>query len=409
MARHRWRDDRRAILEFNRSLSLIADPDTLVASIAARLKEMFDTDRVILLRAGEVGMFTVAFSTGYDDEQVKDVRLSHRDRLTKWLQTNETPLIVEANKDVVRYLSQKERDLIGRLEVRLCLPLLALNRLTGVMLLSAFEKKWRLSQDDLNLLQMLMGQASIAFENAYLYQQQHDRFRRLYRAERLATAGQLAASVAHEIRNPLTSIRSTYQYLMGEFDQSSPKHGLIGDVIAEVDRIDRTLDGLLSLTRGTEFKPEKVALGQLLKQALTLVRAQSSNQAVEVKLVAPESDLHVMGDVSLFKQLFLNLLLNALQAMKDGGELEIELTGDPDAVGLKSDKLVSVYIKDTGCGIPSENLDKIFDPFFTTKERGTGLGLSTSFSIVQQHGGELEIDSKVGVGTTVWVRFPLAN
>ena len=370
---------------------------------------MFDTDRAVLLRSNDMGLLSVAFSIGYSADELSGVRLSHRDRLSKWLQTNETSLVVETDKEVVDYLSQEERDMLARLGVRLCLPLLALNRLTGVMLLSSSNKKWRLSQDDLNLLQMLVGQASIAFETAYLYQQQNDRLRRFYRAERLATAGQLAASVAHEIRNPLTSIRSTVQYLLGQFNSSNPKRSLIEGVIQEVDRIDRTLEGLLSLTRGTEFKPEKIALGQLLKQALLLVRAQSNNQAVEIKLISPELELYVMGDVLQFKQLFLNLMLNSLQAMETGGKLEVKLDGHSDASSLKDIMWASVYIKDTGCGIPAEMMDKVFDPFFTTKQKGTGLGLSTSFSIVQQHGGELEIDSEVDVGTTVAVRLPLVN
>lgn len=410
MAWRRWRDDRQVILEFNRSLSLIADPDTLMASIAARLKEMFRIDRIVFLRAADTGMFTAAFNTGYDDETLQSIRLSQKDRLAKWLLTNETALIVETGSDVIAYLSEAERDMLSRLGVRVCMPLLALNRLTGVMLLSSLEEEWKLSQDDLSLLQMVMSQASIAFENAYLYQQQRARLRRLYWAERLAATGQLAASIAHEIRNPLTSIRSTVQYLLGDFEEGSPRRDLIEGVLAEVDRIDHKLEGLLGLTRGTEFKPEKIALGQLIKQTLLLVRAQGSNQAVEIVLLAPEDELSIMGDVSQLKQLFLNLMLNALQAMKDGGRLEIELTVQQERLRLNREKTwAHISIKDTGCGIPAEHLDKIFDPFFTTKQGGTGLGLSTSYAIAQQHGGELQIDSSEGEGTAVALKFPLVN
>jgi signal transduction histidine kinase len=405
-ARRRWREERQAILEFNRSLSLIADPQALMASIAARIKELFGTDRIIILRAFEgVGIFSIAFSTGFSADELKNLRLTQRDRLAKWLLVNETAMIVGCNEGVFNYLGPAERDLIMRLDLRVILPLLEMNRLTGIMLLSSSERGWKLSDDDLNLLQLLMGQASIAFENAYLYQQQRDRFRRLYRSERLAAAGQLAASIAHEIRNPLTVIRSTVQFLLGDFDKSSPKRQLFEGVIEEVDRIDRTVDGLLSLTRRTEFKPERIGLPQLIEQTLLLVRRQAENQAVSITTVFSTEELYVMGDESHLKQLFLNLILNALQAMPNGGAVEIFASRKPDLPAISDEKeWVEVALRDTGCGIAAENIDKIFDPFFTTKQGGTGLGLFTSYAIAREHSAELEISSQQNEGTTVTIR-----
>jgi two-component system sensor histidine kinase AtoS len=257
---------------------------------------------------------------------------------------------------------------------------------------------------------MLTSLASVAFENANLYQQQRDRLRQLYRAERLAAAGELAASVAHEIRNPLTSIRSTVQYLLGEFDEGHAKRPLIEGVIAEVDRINQTVDGLLSLTRRVEFKAERLALGQLIEQSLLLVGTKARNQAVEIVWSPPSPDVYVSGDVSQLKQLLLNLVLNALQAMPEGGRLTIELSRKrgPDAVG-RDKTWAAVAIKDTGSGISANNLEKIFDPFFTTKQGGTGLGLSISYAIARRHGGELEINSRESDGTTVAVRLPLVK
>jgi signal transduction histidine kinase len=371
---------------------------------------MFATDRAIVLRVTEAGTFTVAFSTGYSGEEMKSIRMSQRDRLARWLSTNETALIVETNKDILNYLTDMERDMLARLDVRVVLPLVALNKLTGVMLLSSSQRRWRLTQDDLSLLQMLMNQASLGFENAYLYQQQRERQRRLLRAQRLAAAGQLAASVAHEIRNPLTSIRSTVQYLLSDMEADNPRRDLVEGVLDEVDRIAGTVDGLLSLTRGIEFRPERIALGRLIKQTLLLISAQGNNQSVEIVLRAPQPELHVMGDEAQLKQLFLNLMLNAIQAMSNGGQLEIVLSVKSESLGLSTEKTwANALFKDTGCGIPAQNLDKIFDPFFTTKKGGTGLGLYTSYAIAQQHGGELEIESREGEGTEVSVRLPIVK
>jgi signal transduction histidine kinase len=410
-ASRRWRKDRQAILEFNRSLALIVDADALMSSVVARLRELFGTDRVIILRAlAEGGMFSVAFSCGYSADELKSLHLGQQDRLAKWMQTNETILVVERDTSVFNYLSAQEREMLRHLSVCACVPLVALNRLTGMILLSSTQGSLALSDEDQGLLQMLTSLASVAFENANLYQQQRDRLRQLYRAERLAAAGELAASVAHEIRNPLTSIRSTVQYLLGEFDEEHAKRPLVEGVIAEVDRINQTVDGLLSLTRRIEFKPERLAFAQLIEQSLLLVGTKARNQSVEVLWSAPSPDVYVSGDVSQLKQLLLNLVLNALQAMPEGGRLTIELSRKrgPDGVGREK-TWAEVAIKDTGCGIPADNLEKIFDPFFTTKQGGTGLGLSISYAIARQHGGELEITSREGDGTTVAVRLPLVK
>jgi signal transduction histidine kinase len=407
----RWRSDRQTLLEFNRSLTLIADPETLMASISARITELFGADRIIILRALSDGaLFAVAFNIGYNADGLKDINLTHRDRLAKWLFKNETALVIDKDAGVLQYLSDDERKMLTRLDVKVCVPLIALNRLTGLILLSSTGGRLDLNEKDLSLLQILMSQASIAFETAYLYQGQRDRLRQLYRAERLAAAGQLAASVAHEIRNPLTSIRSTIQYLLGEFDETHAKYALVEGIISEVDRIDRTVDGLLSLTRRKEFKPERIVLAELLEQTLLLLRTQAHNQRVEITWREPGLPVCIMGDASQVKQLLLNLLLNAVQAMPGGGLLSVELGQKPEPLGSGGEKIWAlVSIADAGCGIPAENLDKIFDPFFTTKQGGTGLGLSTSYAIVRQHGGELEINSRENEGTTVAIRFPLVR
>ncbi|HZS43639.1 MAG TPA: ATP-binding protein [Blastocatellia bacterium] len=406
----RWQDDRQAILEFNKSLTLIVEPDSLMASISARIRELFGADRIVILGgSAEASILTIAFSHGYQPDELKHIQLTQQDRLPKWLLTNESSLIVNKDPGVFEYLSKKEQDMLRQLKVALCVPLIVLNRLTGIVLLSSSQEGWVLSDEDLSLLQMLTSQASIAFENAYLYQQQRDRLRRLYRAERLAAAGQLAASVAHEIRNPLTAIRSTVQYLLGEFDENNPKRSLVEGVIAEVDRIDRTVDGLLSLTRRQEFKPERLDLGQLVDQSLVLIRTQARNQATEIIWNPPSTTTFCMGDVTQLRQLFLNLFLNALQAMPDGGKLTVnaDLAGNKGAAGEKD--WCHISIVDTGCGISAQNLERIFDPFFTTKHGGTGLGLSISYAIVKQHGGGLEIHSAEGKGTSVAIRLPLIS
>jgi len=410
-SKRNWRDTRRIIQDFNRSITLIADIDALIPSIVDRIKEIFGTDRVILLHTyPDSNVFSLAFNLGYDPETLTGVHLTQRDRLAKWLLTNETALVVEQDQGVMSYLGATEREMLERLDVRVCVPMLALNRLTGMMLLSSTQKEWSMNEEDLNLLLMLLTQASIAFESAYLSQFQRDRMRRLYRAERLATVGQLAASVAHEIRNPMTAIRSTIQYLLREFDDDNPKRELAQGVIAEVDRIDRIVDGLLSLTRRTEFTPSKISLAQLIGQTLLLIRTQAREQSIEIVWEGAPQEIYAMADAAQLKQLMLNLVMNSMQAMPNGGRLQIDLNVRSQALGLPGEKDWAVIsITDTGCGIPPETLDRVFDPFFTTKPRGTGLGLSTCYAIAKQHNGDIEISSQENKGTTVNVRLPLAK
>jgi signal transduction histidine kinase len=399
--------DSRIITDFNRTLLLVADAEALQASVAARLQELFGPTRLLILELDlRQSSLIPGLSIGLKEEEVRGVEFGRRGSLARWLLVNEMPLIIPDNPGVFASLVEEEQQLLKRLRMSVCVPLLVLNRLTGIVLFGSDEVGWKIARDDVDLLQALAGQAGLAFENAALHREQQDRLRRMYRTERLAAAGQLAAGVAHEIRNPLTSIRSTVQYVMPSFDPGDDRHLLLSELLAEVDRIDRIVNDLLTLSRPGEFTPEAVDMVELLDQCLLLIGAQARKQ--DVKL-ACEKELNctILADPAQLKQVFLNLLLNALQAMPSGGTATVrckrrqsELTGTA---------WMEVLITDTGSGIPAEYLDKIFDPFFTLKKEGTGLGLSISYSIVQQHRGDIEVQSEPGRGTTVVVRLPITG
>lgn len=398
---------RQIIHEFNRSLVLISDPEALQASIATRIQELFGPDVIIILQLDrERGVFSPSYSVGIELSELADIRFHQRGRLAKWLLVNESCLVVERAQQVYEFLSPSERDGLERLKTSVCVPLISLNRLTGIILLGSRGEHWEVTDGNLELLELLANQAGLAFENAALYQQQRDRLRRLHRAERLAAAGQLAAGVAHEIRNPLAAIRSTIQYVLQRFPQQDPNRELVAELLDEVDRIDRTVNGLLSLTRSSHFEPVETNVIDVIEQSLMLVQAQARRQAVSIDRHYERDHLMVMGDAHQLKQVFLNLMLNALQAMPGGGRLTVSVCVWHPEYALRSDRWTQIEIADTGPGIPPENLDRIFDPFFTTKRDGTGLGLSICHSIVHQHEGEIEVQSQPGRGTTAVVRLP---
>jgi signal transduction histidine kinase len=248
----------------------------------------------------------------------------------------------------------------------------------------------------------------VAFENALLYQEQKQRLRKMFRADRLATIGQIAAGAAHEIRNPLTSIRSTIQYLKKK-NTDTDQEAMLGELMGEVDRIDEIIHGLLSFSKPVQPQKEQVELEALLKQVLTLTASMARKNRVEVQFQPPNESAVTRADPSQLKQVFLNILLNAIQAMKEGGRLTIHM----ECIEKGEEKKKQIYYRfrfqDTGCGISDENLEYIFDPFYTTKKEGTGLGLSISYGIIQQHGGEIEVASTTKgkqKGTTVTVLLP---
>jgi signal transduction histidine kinase len=399
---------RQAVHEFNRSLVLIVDPDALQASIATRVQELFGPDLVLIFQLDpDRGMFFPSFSLGFSGDEFVDARLHRRGRLAKWLLINESCLIVPQAPGVYDYLSPAEQDLLNRLDIRVCVPLISLNRLTGIILLGSHRTDWQLTKEEVELLQLLANQAGLAFENATLYRQQQDRLRRLYRAERLAAAGKLAAGVAHEIRNPLTAIRSTVQYILQDYPEHNPKRELIHELLNEVDRIDQTVNGLLSLTRSSEIAREDVEVVEVLEQSLVLVGTQAAQQNVTVERRYGRDHFHVMGDAGQLKQVFLNLLMNALQVMPEGGRIIGTVSRCRPEFISPVGEWVQIEIADTGPGMTPDVLEKIFDPFFTTKSEGTGLGLSICHSIIQQHDGEIEVQSQLGRGTTALVRLPL--
>jgi signal transduction histidine kinase len=404
----RRRVNRRAFQEFSRSLALIVDREALGASVAARIRELFDPDRMVILEPDRVSTdFLPGFSFGLEEADLEGLRVPARGKLTRWLAVNETCLVLDRQPGVHEYLDPAEKDLLDRLRLNLVVPMVSLNRLTGILLLGSDRPRWSIGGSDVELLNLLASQASLAFENAELYRSQRERLDRLYRAERLAAVGQLAAGVAHEIRNPLTAIRSTMQYLLRGLTPEEPRHQLVHELLKEVDRINSTVGGLLSLSRSGDLRKAEVDLLEPLGQAVQLLAARAAEQGVEMRCAFGVVGPRVLGDAGQLKQVFLNLLINALQSTPAGGRIAVGVTpwSQPEPARTR---WVQVRIEDTGPGIPPEQVRRVFDPFYTTKRDGTGLGLAICHGIVEQHEGEIQLESEIGVGTAVAVRLPLA-
>jgi signal transduction histidine kinase len=406
----RRRLNRRAFHELSRSLALIVDRDALEASVAARIRELFNPDRMVVLEPDRnSASFLPGFSFGLAEMDLASLQVPARGRLARWLSVNETCLILDRQPGVHEYLDLAERELLGRLRLSLAVPMISLNRLTGILLLGSDRPGWGLGRSEIELLDLLASQASLAFENAALYRAQRERLDRLYRAERLAAVGQLAAGVAHEIRNPLTAIRSTMQYLLRGLEPGEARYRLVEEILSEVDRINSTVGGLLSLSRSGEIRKTEIDLLEPLGKAVQLVQARAAEQGVEVRSALGLRGPQIVGDAGQLKQVFLNLLLNAVQSMPEGGWIAVAVVPWYPPSGNGDARWVEVRIEDSGPGIPPDQLRRVFDPFFTTKRDGTGLGLAICHGIIEQHEGEIHVQSEVGVGTTVSIRLPMGE
>ncbi|MDD3618653.1 MAG: ATP-binding protein [Desulfobulbaceae bacterium] len=218
--------------------------------------------------------------------------------------------------------------------------------------------------------------------------------------ERLAAVGRMAAGVAHEVRNPLSSIKGLALLLKGKFEADSRESETAGLLIQEVERMNRTISELLSFARPASLNLKKVALGEILDENLRLIASDTHGNGITTSLRV-DSDLRsVTADRDRLNQVFINLMLNAVQAMEKGGELVVT------AKNNDRDKTVAVTVQDTGSGIEPENMPQLFYPYFTTKPGGTGIGLAISQKIISDHKGSIRIDSAPGQGTTVTVELP---
>lgn len=225
-----------------------------------------------------------------------------------------------------------------------------------------------------------------------------DNFERMKRADRLAAIGNLSAGLAHEIRNPLASIEGSAG-ILGKGDLTEEQHGEFLEIIKkECRRLNRLLGNLLDFARPPVPQRQSVILDPLLESVIRLVAHTASGKGIRIHKTVTPQDLTLNGDGEQLKQVILNLVLNAIQAMSDGGKILL------NARMVISDLHIEVI--DQGCGVAPEDLDSIFTPFFTTREKGTGLGLAVANQIVLQHGGMLEARSNPAGGMIFTIVIP---
>jgi signal transduction histidine kinase len=231
-------------------------------------------------------------------------------------------------------------------------------------------------------------------------------FERLKEQHRLAAIGEMSAGLAHEIRNPLAGIKGAAQYLQGE-SVTGEMGELVGVIVSEVDRLNTVVTQFLEYARPYDIRREPTDVQALLRQVVELVKAQGVPPGVTIALEVEVGLNEIQIDRDKVKQVLLNLVQNAVQAVGAEGTVEVRAReGFLRNPGHRGESALVLSVADTGPGIAPETIDKLFVPFFTTKHDGTGLGLAISQRLVEAHGGEVGVRSRVGSGTTFSVRLP---
>ncbi len=228
----------------------------------------------------------------------------------------------------------------------------------------------------------------------------------MHRKEKMAAIGNLAAGVAHEIRNPLSSIKGYATYFGQRFPEDSEDRQAAHVMVREVERLNRVITDLIGLSRPTDVQALPVDIVPVLEHTIQLLRQDAEKQNISLNLRKPKTLPKVLLDVDRFGQALLNVCLNSIEAMPDGGKLDL-------ALSIKDKKFLCIEVRDNGLGIEEKNLAHIFDPYFTTKGQGTGLGLATVHKIIEAHRGEISVSSRYHTqykesGTTFYIFLPLA-
>jgi two-component system, NtrC family, sensor histidine kinase HydH len=288
-------------------------------------------------------------------------------------------------------------------------PLIAHGQAVGAVMVDNALTRKAITQEDLRFLQLFTNQAGMAIENSILYNKVEDANRQLCEAqesllqkERLAAIGEMAAGIAHELKGPLVSIGGFAARLTRKLDHESPEWAHADLIVREVLRLESILSEILLFSKKASICYTRCDLSEIVKDSLAVVSPPLEEKQIKVTTRFARQKLQLLGDGQQLKQVFINIILNALDAMGSGGKLGVQV--QPDELDGKS--AICVKISDTGGGIPVEALSSIFTPFYTTKENGTGLGLPIANRIITNHGGKIQVVNKPGHGVEFRVILP---
>ena len=407
----------KAIQETGKAILSILDQDELLADILQTLSNVCHVNRaMIMLVNGKKNCIEFIQGIGFKDEALRGLK-----EYKVSLNRVNNILVRVANTGQSEYIPDVENSNLRKENIVLSsvkpasvyvVPLMTRGKVIGVIATDAIISK-EVPKETREVLEIFAPHIAIAIENARLYRELQDQLEKLKRShtlltktEKISFMGNITARLAHEIKNPMTAIGTFIQMLPYKYEDEEFRNNFYEIALEETNRVSNLISELLSLVKEKEINFEPVGLNGLIKRLILLLSAKSNEKEITVKSRLDPRIRKAMLDVDKFKQAILNILHNAIEHTPRNGKIEIISRMDDE-----KRECFCIEIKDTGEGIPRNIIEKIFDPYFTTKHqgsmnKGTGLGLFIAHQCIRDHGGTINVRSKINVGTTFVLTFP---
>jgi two-component system NtrC family sensor kinase len=391
---------RRALLDFSKESARFTDASELIARARFELTANFRLSAADVLLHDGRGSFDTA--DGWRMPGAAPDAAVTADLVAYFRQARAPVIAEEIRARVASPIAARAAAALSLAGASAAFELRTAESREGILLLGSRTDGEPFSIEDVETLTILSHQLASALQNARLAADLQQSREVIARTERLSAIGTLAAGLAHEIRNPLVSIRTFTQLLPERLDDPEFRSRFLDLTLAEVDRICALVNELLAFARPAPAALEPVDLTTSVERLCLLLASQAKSRGVALEMAPSPADVVVVADEDQIKQVVMNVVLNAVQACPDGGRVRVSCytTETPDG------RMGCVEVVDDGCGIAEEALPRIFDPFFTTRSEGTGLGLSVAHRIVNSHAGTIDVRSRPGRGSTFVVRLP---
>jgi two-component system NtrC family sensor kinase len=411
------RADELALLnEIGLALTSTLDFSTVVHAAMSQIQRLFQAENVSLLQpdlqTGEL-CFVQALVGGTPVEI--SVHLQPGEGIAGWVLEHRQPVLVEDAQADQRFSDRVDQHLHGSTRAMMVVPLLTPERSIGVVEVVSSQPD-AYTRDELHTLQALASTLAVALDNARLYDEQKALLRerkqvqaQLIHSEKMTAMGRLTASIAHEINNPLQAVQGCLALAKEELDGRQRREKMdryLNVAGSEIERIAAIVRRMRDFYRPAREVLQPTDLCDVLESVLELTNKQLQHSGVTVEREWAGELPVIQANPDHLKQVFLNLVINAIDAMPEGGTLRISTALEKPGFSEKT-RFLRIEFSDTGEGMPAEVLSHLFEPFFTTKEHGSGLGLSISYGIIQSHGGEITVTSEVGMGTTFTILLPV--
>jgi len=413
-------DYHKTLKDLSGAVTSILSLDRLLNLIVNKVTEIMHIDRgSLILWDKKAEEFRIKVGKGLRKEIIDKISFKRSNCLVELLEREKK---IFSREEIEIFRSRKEfsgmdskgqkefNDILDKLKelgAMLCIPLMVKGRLIGIFSLDNKMSGDKFTSEDLELLSTVANQAAIAIENAKLYEEMREIEKSLHRADKLAALGTLASSVAHEIRNPLVSIKTFTQLAPRKFDNREFLDMFQTIIPEELERVENILNQLLNFGRLSQPELYSINVEEVIDSILSLMNTELSKSNIKVIKLYGKDVPQITADGEQLKQVFMNVILNAIQAMPEGGDLRIVTSLGQEVVVSDTAEFVNIKFEDTGCGISQENLNNLFSPFFTTKNGGTGLGLSISRRIIEEHKGHIHVENREGKGTVFTIGLPL--